>query len=46
MDQDEIIATLNELTETSRGSEAGFRSCADGAKDSRLKQMFEQAADR
>jgi uncharacterized protein (TIGR02284 family) len=46
MDKNEIIATLNELIETSRDGEAGFRTCADGVKNSRLKQMFEQAADR
>ncbi|MBV9202521.1 MAG: PA2169 family four-helix-bundle protein [Alphaproteobacteria bacterium] len=46
MDTNEIIATLNELIETSRDGEAGFRTCADGVKNARLKQMFEQAADR
>ena len=46
MDTNEIIATLNELIETSRDGEAGFRTCADGVKNAQLKQMFEQAADR
>ena len=46
MDKDDIIATLNDLIETSRDGEAGFRTCADGVKNVQLKQMFEQAADR
>ena len=46
MDTDEIIATLNELIETSRDGEVGFRSRADGVKNAQLKQMFEPAADR
>ena len=46
MDKNEIIATLNELIETSRDGEAGFRTCVDGVKNAQLKQMFEQAADR
>lgn len=46
MDKDDVIATLNDLIETSRDGEAGFRTCADGVKNPQLKQMFEQAADR
>ena len=46
MEKDDIIATLNDLIETSRDGEDGFRTCADGVKNSRLKQMFEQASDR
>ena len=46
MDKDDVIATLNELIETSRDGEEGFRTCADRVKSSQLKQMFEQAASR
>jgi uncharacterized protein (TIGR02284 family) len=46
MDKDDVIATLNDLIETSRDGEAGFRTCADGVKNAQLKQMFEQAAGR
>jgi uncharacterized protein (TIGR02284 family) len=46
MDKDDVIATLNDLIETSKDGEAGFRTCADGVKNVQLKQMFEQAASR
>ena len=46
MDKDDVIATLNDLIETSRDGEEGFRTCADGVKSSELKQMFQQAASR
>ena len=46
MNKDDVIATLNDLIETSRDGEAGFRTCADGVKNAQLKQMFEQAAGR
>jgi uncharacterized protein (TIGR02284 family) len=46
MDKNEVIATLNELIETSRNGEEGFRTCADGVKSVQLKQMFEHAASR
>lgn len=46
MDKDDLIATLNDLIETSRDGEAGFRTCADSVKNAQLKQMFEQAAGR
>ena len=46
MDKGELIATLNNLIETSRDGEDGFRSCAQGVKNTQLKQMFEQAASR
>ena len=39
MDKDDVIATLNDLIETSRDGEEGFRTCADGVKSSQLKQM-------
>ena len=46
MDKDDVIATLNDLIETSRDGEEGFRTCADGVKSSQLKQMFQHAASR
>jgi uncharacterized protein (TIGR02284 family) len=46
MDKDVVVATLNDLIETSRDGEEGFRTCADGVKSSQLKQMFQQAANR
>ena len=46
MDKDDVVATLNDLIETSRDGEEGFRTCADGVKSSQLKQMFQQAASR
>lgn len=46
MDKDDVIATLNDLIETSRDGEEGFRTCADGVKSCQLKQMFQQAASR
>jgi uncharacterized protein (TIGR02284 family) len=44
MDSDEVIATLNDLIETSKDGEEGFRSCADGTGDARLKAFFSNRA--
>ena len=46
MDNGDLIETLNNLIETSRDGEEGFRTCAEGVKNPELKQMFEQAASR
>ena len=46
MDNDDVIATLNNLLETTRDGEQGFRTCADGVQSSNLKSMFEVAAQR
>src|SRR5438309_12069118 len=46
MDKDDIIETLNDLIETSRDGEEGFRTCAEGVKSPGLKQLFEHAAAR
>src|SRR5215470_10701650 len=46
MDKNDVIATLNDLIETSRDGEEGFRTCADGVKSTQLKQMFERAPRR
>lgn len=39
-DNDDIISTLNELIETSRDGEEGFRSSAENVEDPRLKEFF------
>ncbi len=42
MDNDDIISTLNDLIETSRDGEEGFRTCAEDANDRnpQLKAML------
>ena len=39
-DNDDIISKLNELIETSRDGEEGFRSSAENVEDPRLKEFF------
>lgn len=46
MDKDDVIATINDLIETSKDGEHGFRACADGVKSPRLKTLFDEAAER
>ncbi len=46
MDKDDLIETLNNLIETSRDGEEGFRTCAEGVKNAEVKQMLEHAATR
>jgi uncharacterized protein (TIGR02284 family) len=46
MDRDDVITTLNELIETSRDGEEGFRTCAEGVKNPQLKRFFEDRAER
>lgn len=46
MDRDDVIATLNDLIETSRDGEEGFRACAEGVKDPQMRGFFEQKARR
>src|SRR5690349_24462289 len=46
MDRKDVIDTLNDLIETSKDGEAGFRTCADGVKSAQLKDMFNKAAER
>lgn len=45
MDQSDLISTLNNLVETSRDGEEGFRTSAEHAKDIQLKSLFENRAD-
>lgn len=44
MDNDELISTLNDLIETSRDGEEGFRTCAEDASDPQLKTFFSNRA--
>jgi uncharacterized protein (TIGR02284 family) len=46
MDRDDVISTLDNLIETSRDGEEGFRACADNVKNPALKAFFEQKAER
>jgi uncharacterized protein (TIGR02284 family) len=46
MDKKDIISTLNDLIETSKDGEQGFRTCADGVKGAKLKTLFAEAASR
>jgi uncharacterized protein (TIGR02284 family) len=40
MDNDSVIATLNNLIETSKDGEQGFRECAEDIKDPSLQSFF------
>lgn len=44
MDKDDVISTLNDLIETCKDGEAGFRVCADDIGDTQLKSLFESRA--
>jgi uncharacterized protein (TIGR02284 family) len=44
MDNDEVISTLNDLIETSKDGEEGFRTCAEDIKDPQLKTLFANRA--
>ena len=46
MDRDDVISTLNDLIETSRDGEEGFRQCAETVRNPNLKPFFEQKAER
>ena len=46
MERNDVIATLNDLIETSRDGEEGFRQCAETVKNPNLKPFFEQKAER
>ena len=46
MDRNDVISTLNDLIETSKDGEQGFRTCADAVTRPQLKQFFETAAER
>lgn len=44
MDKDDVISTLNDLIETCKDGEAGFRACANNVRDTQLKSLFESRA--
>ena len=46
MDRDELIDTLNDLIETCKDGEAGFRTCAEDVQRADLKPRMERAAKR
>ena len=46
MDRDDVIGTLNDLIETCKDGQEGFRTCADAVKNPQLKGFFEQKAER
>jgi uncharacterized protein (TIGR02284 family) len=44
MDNDEVISTLNDLIETSKDGEEGFRTCAENINDPQLKTLLSNRA--
>ena len=46
MNTNDVIKTMNDLIETSRDGEQGFRTCAQGVTSPNLKTLFEAAARR
>ena len=44
MDNNDIVSTLNDLIETSRDGDEGFRTSAEHAKDAQLKSLFANRA--
>jgi uncharacterized protein (TIGR02284 family) len=46
MNTNDVIKTMNDLIETSRDGEQGFRTCAQGVTSPNLKTLFEAAAGR
>ena len=46
MNREDVISTLNELIETCKDGEDGFRTCADGVKNPALKTFFEEKTER
>lgn len=45
MDTQQVISTLNDLVETCKDGEYGFRTCADHVQSPDLRQMFTQRAE-
>jgi uncharacterized protein (TIGR02284 family) len=44
MDRNDVVDTLNKLVETCKDGEYGFRTCAEHARSSELKQFFARRA--
>ena len=40
MDNNDVISTLNDLIETCKDGEHGFRTCAEDIKDAQMKSFF------
>lgn len=40
MNNDDVISTLNDLIETCKDGEQGFRTCAEDIKDTQMKSFF------
>lgn len=45
MNRDEVISAINELIETSKDGEYGFRACAEKAESGELVMFFSRRAD-
>ncbi len=45
MSNDDVIDTLNDLIETCKDGEYGFRACAEHSKSTQLRQVFTSRAD-
>jgi uncharacterized protein (TIGR02284 family) len=46
MDRDDVVSTLNDLIETCKDGEEGFRTCAEDISDSEIKAYFNNRAER
>ena len=46
MSNDDVVDTLNDLIETCKDGEEGFRTCAEDIRNVELKSMFTTAAQR
>lgn len=44
MNNDDVISTLNDLIETCKDGEQGFRTCAEDIKDTQMKSFFTSRA--
>ena len=44
MDKDNVISTLNDLIETCKDGEQGFRDCAQNISDAQMKNFFVERA--
>ena len=45
MDNDDVVDELNDLIETCKDGEYGFQTCAEQAKSTNLKQLFQERAE-
>lgn len=44
MDRDDVVSTLNDLIETCKDGEEGFRTCAEDISDAQCKTFFTERA--